>query len=349
MKRLSILLPLLLALPTLLAAQMPLGGGYSPLVNRSVDLGSIISTGHDHDKCGPIEEWEKAAYQRIVASGNGHYYDDLLADITEWQQSPYVVDVRSIGTTVQERDIWELTITSPEEGREMRKRVTIHARTHPHEIQSWWVAEAVIEFLLSDDPYAEILRRSIVFHIYPMYNPDGVELNSTRYNANGIDLEREWDKAQPQPEAAALKARFDEFMKSSQPIEVALNLHSSSDPERYFWFHDANGTSEEFAGLQRNYIDVVRRFHSKIMPWNYRVSWKSAAPTHFPESWFWHNHGASVMALTYEEVFSHNLSTPGADFDIAGEALLRGIGGYLGFGATSVGTEATMPAWLDLK
>ena len=35
-----------------------------------------------------------------------------------------------------------------------------------------------------------------------MYNPDGVELGLARENANGVDLEREWSKPDPQPEPA---------------------------------------------------------------------------------------------------------------------------------------------------
>src|SRR5690606_4370479 len=66
-----------------------------------------------------------------------------------------------------------------------------------------------------------------------------------------------------------------------------------------------------------------------IMPWDYAVSWNGVAPTHFPESWFWYNFGTDVLALTYEDVFSHNLETPGADFDSAAIALLHGVGEYL--------------------
>ena len=93
----------------------------------------------------------------------------------------------------------------------------------------------------------------------------------------------------------------------------------------------------------------MRESFAKIMPWDYRVSWKSAAPTHFPESWFWHNHGTGVMALTYEEIFSQTLESNGEDFIAAGRALLDGIGDYLQIRPTSV--ESALPAAspLDLR
>lgn len=307
------------------------------LVNRPVDAGIPHQpTVSSFEKCGPLNEKSAAAWHTVLAAGLGYYYADLLEDLARWGESPYVVATESIGQSVEGREIWELTITDPEGDQGGRHRITIHARTHPHEIQSWWVVEGMIEFLLSDDPYADLLRETCVFHIYPMYNPDGVEANSTRYNAHGVDLEREWDKKEPEPEAAALKARFARFMESSQPIRVALNLHSSSDPERYFWYHAASGTSEEFARLEREFIDGVRQVFDRIMPWDYAVSWNGVAPTHFPESWFWYNFGTDVMALTYEEVFSHTLDTPDADFDSAAIALLHGVGDYLNVQPASV-------------
>lgn len=291
------------------------------------------------DKCGTPDYHTLALKRQLLGDGWGYGYDQLLGDLERWKQSPYV-SVQSIGKTVEDRDIWELTITSDQPSAEPRRRVTIHARTHPHETQSWWVCEQLLHILLSEDPWAAYLRENCTFHVIPMYNPDGVEAMYTRYNANGVDLEREWDKPDAQPEAVALKQRFSALMNSEAPIEVALNLHSSSDPERYFWFHDHTGTSNEFADLQRHFIDGSRTWFQRIMPWDYRVSWIDNTPTHFPESWFWHNYGTDVMALTYEDVFSHNLSTPDAFFDSTAWALLRGVAGYLGLKTSSVQPES---------
>ena len=57
--------------------------------------------------------------------------DDLLEDIEAWQQSPFV-SVDSIGSTVQGRAVWELTI-SENASSDFYKRIYIHARTHPGE------------------------------------------------------------------------------------------------------------------------------------------------------------------------------------------------------------------------
>ncbi len=104
----------------------------------------------------------------------------------------------------------------------------------------------MIKILISDSPEAQTIRETCVYYIIPMYNPDGVELNTTRYNANGIDLESNWFTIPNEPEVAALKASFIELMAKPKPIEVALNMHSSSLCKRYFVYHDSGGTSSDF-------------------------------------------------------------------------------------------------------
>jgi hypothetical protein len=44
-----------------------------------------------------------------------------------------------------------------------------HAREHP----ACWTLHAMVEFLVSDDPRAQALRREAVFYVYPVVNPDG--------------------------------------------------------------------------------------------------------------------------------------------------------------------------------
>ncbi len=54
-----------------------------------------------------------------------------------------------------------------------------HGREHP----PCWALHAMIDFLVSDDPRAEILRRHVVFYLYPAVNPDGKYLLWSRLEA----------------------------------------------------------------------------------------------------------------------------------------------------------------------
>lgn len=258
----------------------------------------------------------------------GYGYADLLGDLVRWGRSRWVT-IDSIGASVENRALWQLEITDPSTSLATKRRVFMHARTHPNEVQGTRVVNEIISLLLSDDPFAARLRERFVFDIVPMYNPDGVELEKPRENAHDIDLERGWDKDPMEPEVATLKRRFTELMSGARPIDLALNLHSAGLCKRYFVYHEASGTSAGFAELQQRFISQVRAwFPVGIEPWDFYRSWGDSTPTHFPESWWWFNFHEGVLALTYEDM---NCSSAGM-YDSTASAILHGIGAF--FGAT---------------
>ena len=70
-----------------------------------------------------------------------------------------------------------LTITEPAATLlELKSRavIIITARVHPGETNSSWIMQGILEFLLSNEPSADILRKKFIFKIIPMLNPDGV-------------------------------------------------------------------------------------------------------------------------------------------------------------------------------
>jgi hypothetical protein len=263
-------------------------------------------------KPGEVQVW---AYGR----------DALVSDLQGWAIHPMTaIDV--IGSSVQGRPLYHMVFTNPA-SQLPKKRIWIHARTHPMESESSFVARAIVQELLSGSTLGNLLLDNAIVHVLPMLNPDGVELQRSRENANGVDLESNWGAASPEPEVEALRRHLTALMTSQTPAEVALNLHSAYNCKRYFVYHAAEGTSELFTQSEQRFINFARaRFPGGIEPYDYFVSWTTGTPDRYPESWFWRNYGDQVMALTYEDM---NCATAG-EYQRTARALLGAAGDYLG-------------------
>ncbi|KAM8780590.1 cytosolic carboxypeptidase 4 isoform 2-T2 [Rhynchonycteris naso] len=72
------------------------------------------------------------------------------------------------------------------------------ARVHPGESNASWVMKGTLEFLVSSDPVARLLRENFIFKIIPMLNPDGVINGNHRCSLRGEDLNRQWLTPRPQ-------------------------------------------------------------------------------------------------------------------------------------------------------
>ena len=295
------------------------------------------------DKCGYVFSDQPNHFLTRTANW-GYGYDSLLVDLERWGASSFVT-VDSLGASVQNRALWELTIADNPQS-SSNHRIYIHARTHPGEEESFWVTNEIINFLISDTPLAAFIRSNCIFHIIPMYNPDGVELGYDRENANGVDIESGWDDVPLELEVAVLKNRFIELtLLVNNPIEMALNMHSSYSCKPYFVYHDTAGTSESYTILEQQFINGVQSyFLGGFEDWDYFVSWTSGTPDQYPESWWWMNHGENVMALTYEDM---NCDAAGS-YDSTAYALVLGICEYIGLDLTQIQNEADKPSGYSL-
>jgi hypothetical protein len=122
-------------------------------------------------------------------------------------------------------------------------------------------------------------------------------------------------------------------------------MHSSYSCKRYFVYHDAAGTSDNYTILEQQLINGVQSyFLGGFEDWDYFVSWTSGTPDQYPESWWWMNHGENVMALTYEDM---NCEAAG-NYDSTAYALILGVCEYLGLDLSKIQHEATMPSSYSL-
>ena len=108
-------------------------------------------------------------------------------------------------------------------------RVFLRARAHPWESGGNWVVEGLLRRLLApDDEARQFLGRYCVY-VLPMANKDGVAQGLPRFNLQGKDLNRDWDRpADPRlaPENHALETWLEGMIRAGARPHLALELHN---------------------------------------------------------------------------------------------------------------------------
>jgi hypothetical protein len=162
-----------------------------------------------------------------------------------------------IGKTVGGRDMVLWTITSPDSDRN-KKAVWLMFRQHSWETGSSWAGEGAVRGLLRDDAESRRLRQNIVWKILPLCDPDGVARGGVRFNANGFDLNRNWDieNAVKMPEIAAQRNAVREWIRSGHPVDLFFSLHNTETSE-YLDGPPAAGGQGKFQPLAERFFRTL--------------------------------------------------------------------------------------------
>lgn len=125
-----------------------------------------------------------------------------------------------LGQTLDGRDMSVLKVGEEGEG---KKVIWITARQHPGESMAEWFMEGFIDRLLDeDDGVARSLLNSAVFYLVPNMNPDGSARGHLRTNANGANLNREWQtpSMENSPEVYLVREKMLET-----GVDMLLDIH----------------------------------------------------------------------------------------------------------------------------
>lgn len=161
------------------------------------------------------------------------YTNRHLAALLEANRRSRYLKNEAIGKTVEGRGMPLLTITDPAVADAGKKVIWLMFRQHAWESGSSWVGDGAIRYLLSADAEAARLRRGAIWKILPMADPDGVAAGRVRYNANGYDLNRNWDTAEPvaMPEISAQRKAILDWVDAGRRVDVFLSVHNTENGE----------------------------------------------------------------------------------------------------------------------
>lgn len=262
------------------------------------------------------------------------------------------VDIRIPGCSQQGNPLYVIKITDPLVPVAGKKRIFMHARTHPAETSPSFLLEGLIAKLLSGTPEANDLLSGFEFYIFPMQNVDGVITGNYRSTPKTENLEMSWtfDSLNPldltgyvPPEVAVIHDYARELMRDGgPPVVMALNLHASnSEPDIRPFFYP------HFGPLSHGYLPVEASLWDKQLLFISNVALRhgvdmiepvpddgggSFATKTYPESWWWANYQDRVLAMTLEMTYGRAGYAPRwiepGDMRELGSSLVLGIRDY---------------------
>lgn len=139
----------------------------------------------------------------------------------------------TVGFSHQNRPIERLTITEVPEN-ENRGVVIITSRLHPPEVTGNMASYRFLEELAADTKLAQRFRQQFEVIAYPFANPDGVQNGHWRYNAGGVDLNRDWQNFN-QPETRAIRDDLLAQLKGNDNSKVYYGIDFHSTNENIFY------------------------------------------------------------------------------------------------------------------
>lgn len=303
--------------------------------------------------------------------------DALLTSIAG---NRHVRSITSLGSSRLGRPIHMVELTDTSVPDAYKTRVWVHAAVHPAETTAYFVAEGLLQFLVSGEPLAELLLDHVIFDVVPMANPDGCARGNYRTNADGTNLEEQWTQPYTSsvPEIVALRTQIERCMgtaaqPASNPIRVLLNLHSSHGVSYPFHFQHVANPNFDLVSNRSGVVPVVNQIEGQwIAAFRARSAFATrgstqsstlGAPTRpFVESMMhdrwtvdprWSTAGqAPVMAITYEGTYGRGPDgvtwNTAADYRTNGREIGRAFADYLGLQlggtVTRHGTDCNGPS-----
>jgi len=169
---------------------------------------------------------------------------NIAALAKEFAKHP-TLRTETIGKSVEQRPLylWTIheppaaTITRPTQPasttQPARPAVWLMFRQHSWESGSSFVGEGLVRWLLSNSPQAQAARRDFIWKILPAADPDGLAHGGVRFNRNGYDLNRNWDRVLPEkmPEIAAQQRAIYSWLDAGNTVDLFLSLHNTESSE----------------------------------------------------------------------------------------------------------------------
>ncbi len=143
------------------------------------------------------------------------------------------------GVSVQGRPLYFIDIY--DKSTIIKPTIVILSRQHPPEVTGYYALKSFLNTIVEQGGENGFLKKFRIM-VYPMVNPDGVDLGHWRHNTGGIDLNRDWADYKQQEVRNIANHLVHEVNKSKNNVILGLDFHSTW--EDVYYTMDASGPSK---------------------------------------------------------------------------------------------------------
>lgn len=228
---------------------------YVPKISRdAISWTALDSTQFDTLKAGNLlrlklkldTSYTYVSAQEIQNSSDNKNWIDTICQNNE-DVSWGIAGESSLGRNIYYLDIGKGSKTG-------RPSILIFSRMHPPEVSGYKAMQSFVETLLDTSALSLKFREKYRVLVYPMINPDGVDLGHWRHNAGGVDLNRDWSHYRQQ-ECHVVAHHSSNLIRSSK-CKVVLGLDFHSTQEDVYYTLTDNRQSEIF-GFKDIWLEAI--------------------------------------------------------------------------------------------
>jgi len=264
---------------------------YSPKTSSDGDQWEEISNGgwYNEDSTAfsfPISVTTEPLWISAQEIFNTTHLKDWCNSISE---SGYV-NQGVAGQSRKGRDLRYLDIYK--ETKTDKKVLIIFSRQHPPEVTGFFALQSFLDAMINSDRSEEFFDDFRIL-VYPMLNPDGVDMGHWRHNTGGVDLNRDWAYYnQAEVKKIANHAVKDTYDNNSDVV-FGFDFHSTWEDIYY------TQAKEELKTATTDWFRIqwFERLENRIPDYKVNES-PSGLGRPVSKSWFYTQFGAESM--TYE-------------------------------------------------
>ncbi len=191
----------------------------------------------------------------LWVAGQELFTTEHLRDwLAETKQISPETKVSSYGKSKLGRPLYTASLFEKNKGQ--NEIIVLMSRQHPPETTGQLAFLHFVERLLENDPLTEKFKQKYQVLLFPMQNPDGVDLGHWRHNAGGIDLNRDWDRYN-QPETKQMAEYIIDYAnKTRAKVILGLDFHSTYED---VYYTNNSDTATAYPNFTKNWLNEIKR------------------------------------------------------------------------------------------